>query len=72
MDWILDLMTTYTHHSELLVITELSLMYTLYKSLHAKSSTGVSWERMLTVEIHQLPVLRPFLPACLPVITELS
>jgi hypothetical protein len=37
--WIgeLDFLTTYTHHSELYVITELSLISTLYKSLHVKS-----------------------------------
>jgi hypothetical protein len=33
MDCILDLLKTYTYHSELQVITALS---TLYKSLHAK------------------------------------
>jgi hypothetical protein len=32
MDWILDLLTTYTHHSELQVITALSLVSALYKS----------------------------------------
>jgi hypothetical protein len=37
MDWWMDLLTTYTHHSELWVITALSLSFTLYKSLHAKS-----------------------------------
>jgi hypothetical protein len=29
MNWILGLLTTYTHHSELHVITALSLIYTL-------------------------------------------
>jgi hypothetical protein len=38
MDWWIDLLTTCTHHSELQVITALSLISTLYKSLHAKSS----------------------------------
>jgi hypothetical protein len=32
MDWILDLLTTCTHHSKLQVITALSLLSTLYKS----------------------------------------
>jgi hypothetical protein len=34
----MDSWTTYTHHSELQVIRTLSLIPTLYKSLHAKSS----------------------------------
>jgi hypothetical protein len=34
----LDLFTTYTHHSELQAITTLSLIFTLYRSLHAKFS----------------------------------
>jgi hypothetical protein len=35
----LDLLTTYTHHSELQVVTALTLITTLYKSLaHAVSS----------------------------------
>jgi predicted Zn-dependent peptidase len=38
MDWL----TTYTHHSELQVITALSLISTLYKSLHTKSSLAYS------------------------------
>jgi hypothetical protein len=51
MDWKLDLLTTYTHNSELHVITALSLISTLYiKSLaHAKSSQSslvVSWQRI--------------------------
>jgi hypothetical protein len=32
MDWWLDLLTTYTHHSELKVITALSLIYAICKS----------------------------------------
>jgi hypothetical protein len=32
MDWILDSLTTYTHHSELQVITVLSLISTLHSS----------------------------------------
>jgi hypothetical protein len=37
-DWILDLLITYTHNSELQVITASLLISTLYKSLHAKFS----------------------------------
>jgi hypothetical protein len=33
LDWILGLMTTYEHNSELQVITAPSLIYTNYKSL---------------------------------------
>jgi hypothetical protein len=33
MDWILDLLTTYTHHLELHVITALLLIFTLHSSL---------------------------------------
>jgi hypothetical protein len=42
--WIgeLDLLTTCTHHSELQVITTLSLISTIYYSLHAKSSPAFS------------------------------
>jgi hypothetical protein len=38
LDWWMDLLTTYTHDSELQAITELSLIYSLFKSRHAKSS----------------------------------
>jgi hypothetical protein len=31
MDWWMDLLTTYTYHPELQVITALSLIFTLYK-----------------------------------------
>jgi hypothetical protein len=37
MDWWMDLLTTYTPHSELQEIIALSLIFTLYKSLHGKS-----------------------------------
>jgi hypothetical protein len=33
MDWIMPLLTTYTHYWELQVVTELSLISTLYSSL---------------------------------------
>jgi hypothetical protein len=68
MDWILDLLTTCTHHSELHVITELPPISTLYKSLgHAKSSQSplvVSLQRLLTLEIFQLPAFRSFCHSC--------
>jgi hypothetical protein len=62
-DWWMDLLTTYTHHSELQVITALLLTCAFYKSpqymlslfQHALSSP---WQRLLTVEIFQLDVLR--------------
>jgi hypothetical protein len=38
----MDLLTTYTHDSELQVIREQSLISTLYKSLHAKFSPACS------------------------------
>jgi hypothetical protein len=50
MDWILGLLTTVTHHTELRVITALTLISALYKSLgQAKSSQSslvVSWQRI--------------------------
>jgi hypothetical protein len=62
LDWWMDLLTTCTHHSELQVITALSLISTLYKSLaHAKSSQSSlddSGQWLLTVKILQLPALR--------------
>jgi hypothetical protein len=46
----LDLLTTYTAHSELQIITALSLMYTIYRSLEyaksSQSSLAVSWQRI--------------------------
>jgi hypothetical protein len=48
----MDLFTSYTHHSERQVITELSLIPTLSKSLaHAMSSQSSlvgPWQRILT------------------------
>jgi hypothetical protein len=38
----MDFLTTYTHDSELQVITALLLIYTFYKLLHAKSSPACS------------------------------
>jgi hypothetical protein len=66
MGWWMDLLTTYTHHLEIQVITTLSLISTLYKSLQhplsffqpAMSSPAVPWQRLLTVDILQLHVFR--------------
>jgi hypothetical protein len=61
----MDLLTTYTHDSELQAITVLSLISTIHKSLQAKSSQSslvVSWQRLLTMEILQLPALRSCCP----------
>jgi hypothetical protein len=43
MGWWMDLLITYTHHSELQVIAALSLIPTPYKLLHAKSSPACSF-----------------------------
>jgi hypothetical protein len=66
LDWIFDLLTTYTHDSELQAITEPSLISTIHKSPQhmrslshpAVSSPAVPWQRLLTMDILQLPVLR--------------
>jgi hypothetical protein len=66
MDWWMSLLTTYTHDSELQVITVLLLISTLHKSPQhlpslfqpAVSSLSISWQRLLTVEILQLHMLR--------------
>jgi hypothetical protein len=42
INWWTDLLTTYTHHSELQVITVLLLISTIYQSLHTKSSPPCS------------------------------
>jgi hypothetical protein len=46
IDWVLDcssdLLTTYQHDSELQAITALLLIFTFYKSLHAKISPACS------------------------------
>jgi hypothetical protein len=69
MDLKLDLFTPCTRHSELQVITTLSLIFTIHTSPQhtlsffqpAVSSPAVSWQGLLTVEILQLPALRSFL-----------
>jgi hypothetical protein len=66
MDLWLDLLTTYTHNSELQVITALPLISTIHKSPQqplslfqpAVSSPAVPSQRLLTVEILELHALR--------------
>jgi hypothetical protein len=78
-DWRMDLLTTYSHDSELQVITAPSLISTIHKSPQHRlslfqptvSSPDVPWQRLLTVEILQLPVLTLF-PAGRRLTTELS
>jgi hypothetical protein len=68
-DWWVDLLTTYTYHSELQVITALSLISTLYKSPQhllslfqpAMSSEAVPLQRLLTVKNLHLHALRFYL-----------
>jgi hypothetical protein len=74
-----DLLTTYTQHSELQVITALLLISTLYKSEQhllslfqpAVSSSAVPWKQLLTLNILQIPVLRFYLQS-LPCRIQLS
>jgi hypothetical protein len=49
MDLGMDLVTAYTHHLALQVITALSLVSTLYKSLHAKSAPACSFYKSLSL-----------------------
>jgi hypothetical protein len=61
MDWILDILITYTHHSELQVITALWIISTIHRSSQHQLKlfqTVDPWQRLLTVEILQLPALR--------------
>jgi hypothetical protein len=63
----MDLLTTYTHHSELQAITALSLIYALYKSPHAVISSLQCFQQPfpgLTVDMLQLSALRSFLQDC--------
>lgn len=70
----MDLLTTYTHHLELQVITAPSLIFTLYRSLlqtlsilqPAVSSLAVPWQRLLTAEILEHSALRSFLSSEYP------
>jgi hypothetical protein len=71
MDWRKDLLTTYTHDSELQVITAPPQISTLHKpSQHLLSvfqsavcPTAVPWQQLLTVELLQLPALTLVLSA---------
>jgi hypothetical protein len=42
MDWWINLLPTYAHHSQLQVITAVTLISTIHKSLHAKSFPACS------------------------------
>jgi hypothetical protein len=69
INWWLDLLTTYTHHLELHIIMAAPLICTIYKSPQhqlslfqpAVPAPAVTWQRLLSVEILQLPVLHSFL-----------
>jgi hypothetical protein len=62
----MDLLTTYTHDSELQAVTAPPLISTIHKSPQqllsifqpAVSSPAVSWQQLLTVEILQLHALK--------------
>jgi hypothetical protein len=72
----MDLLTTYTHFLEIQTLTALWLIYTLYKSLHAKcsqvvvSSLVLARQRILKMEI-SASVLTSLLSGGYPT-TELS
>jgi hypothetical protein len=65
-DWWMDLLTTYTHNSELQVITMLSPISTLYKSAQhllslfqpPVSLPAVPWQRLQPAEILQFQAFR--------------
>jgi hypothetical protein len=73
LNWWKDLLTTYTHDSELQVITAPPLISTLHKSPQHRlsifqptvSSSTVPWQRLITVEILQLHALRFYLHSLL-------
>jgi hypothetical protein len=58
MDWISDLLTTYTHHWELQAITALLLIYTIHSSTQhllrpfqtSVSSPAGPWQLLLTAD----------------------
>jgi hypothetical protein len=66
LDWPMDLLTTYTHDSELQAIAAPPLIFTFHKSPQhplslfqpAVASPAVLWQRLLTVEIRQPHALR--------------
>jgi hypothetical protein len=69
LNWILDLLTTYTHDSELQAVTAPPLISTIHKpprhplSLFqpAVSTLAVPWQRLLTAEILRLHAVRSYL-----------
>jgi hypothetical protein len=75
----MDLLTTYTHDSELQAITESPLISTIHKLPQnplrlfqpAVSSPAVPWQRLLTVAILQLYTSRSFLLS-LPYRTQIT
>jgi hypothetical protein len=75
----MDLFATYIHYSELQVITDPLLISTIHRSSQhllslfqpAVSSAAVPWQRLLTVELLQLPALMSLLSGKYPA-TELS
>jgi hypothetical protein len=79
MNWWVDLLTTYTHPSELQSLTVLSLSSTIHKSLHTPSesfcsllpSSTIPWQRLVTVEMPQLNAPSSYLHS-LPRRTQLS
>jgi hypothetical protein len=66
LDWILDLLTTYTHNLELQAITAPPLIPTIHKSSQhplslfqpAVFSPAIPWQKFLTVEILQHHTLK--------------
>jgi hypothetical protein len=69
LDWRINLLTTYTHNSELQATTAPPLISTIHKSPQhslrlfqpAVSLPAVPWQRFLTMEILQLHALKSFL-----------
>jgi hypothetical protein len=63
----MDLLTTYTSNSELQVIIAPSLISAATANIfqHDVSSSAASWQRLLTVEIIQLPRSSPHELTCL-------
>jgi hypothetical protein len=68
LNWWMNLLTTYAHHSELQVIIVLLLVSTLCRllahTMSPQSSLGISWQRLLTMEILQFPMLRASCHSC--------
>jgi hypothetical protein len=64
MDWILDLLTTYIHHSELYFTDHWHTQTSVLSLL--QSPLAVSWQRLLPMEILHLPFSRRYCPANIP------